>query len=145
MTDTTGSVEPVEAIRSRLGGAPSRYERVWLWTINAVGLVVVAAVAFDVGLVLGEGQTGVFRRALYPLVSPAVVLGVATADGNRRQALLAAGLGGGYLLVLAAVGTLGAALRTAPVYPLAGLVGGAGLAVGGWLVARRRPASSAGE
>jgi len=129
----------VEAVRDRLRRPPSRYERVWLWTVTAVGLLVVAAVALDAGVVLGEGRTGVFRRALYPLVPPGVVLGVAAADRSRRQALLAGCLGVGYLAALAAVGTLGAALRTAPAYPLWGVVVVGACAAGGWVLARLWP------
>lgn len=121
-------------LRDRLARDPSRYERAWLTSINAVGLVVVLGVLFDSTLVLGRGQTGIFQRALYPLVPPAVTLGVAFRTRTRRGVALSAGLLVAYVLVLAFVGTLGEMLGTAPIYAVAGAGGTAALALGAYLL-----------
>jgi hypothetical protein len=125
-------VSIVETLRGRLAGPPSRYERAWLTSINAVGLLVVTAVLLDSTLLLGEGRTGIFRRALYPLVPPAVTLGVAVAERHRRGVALSGACILVYTAVLAGLGTLPDALATAPVYPLAGLAGVAALAAAGF-------------
>jgi hypothetical protein len=128
-------VSTLDRVRARLARDPSRYERAWLTSVNLVGLVVVLGVLFDLDLVLGNGQTGIFRRALYPLVPPAVTLGVALRGGHRRGAGLSAALLVGYAVVLALVGTLGPMLATAPVYAAVGVAGAAVLALGGYLLA----------
>ncbi|WP_246985183.1 hypothetical protein [Halorientalis marina] len=125
----------LDRVRARLARAPSRYERAWLTSVNLVGLVVVLGVLFDLDLVLGNGQTGIFRRALYPLVPPAVTLGVALWGGHRRGAGLSAALLVGYAVVLALVGTLGPMLATAPVYAAVGVAGAAVLTLGSYLLA----------
>lgn len=112
-----------ERVRARLTREQTEYERAWLTSINVVGALVVAGILFDSGLVLGAGQTGIFQRALYPYVPPAVSLGVAIAGRNRRGVLLSTGGLVGYTLLLGVVGTLGTAIATAPVYPVAGSVG----------------------
>lgn len=121
-------------LRARLARDPSPYERAWLTSINAVGLLVVLGVLFDSTLVLGRGQTGIFQRALYPLVPPAVTLGVALRTGTRRGAVLSAGLLVAYVLVLAVVGTLGELLGTAPIYAVVSAVGVAVLALCAYLL-----------
>jgi hypothetical protein len=126
-------VSLVARARERFSRPPSRYERAWFRSINAVGLAVLVAVVLDLDPVLGSGQTGVFRRALYPLVPPALTLGVAVAGGYRRGTLLSAGLLVGYVLLLAAVGTVGRALELAPGYLLVGVGFVAASAVAGWL------------
>ncbi|WP_299269685.1 hypothetical protein [Halorientalis sp.] len=126
----------VERVRARLTREQTRYERAWLTSINTVGFLVVVGILLDSELLLGAGQTGIFQRALYPFVPPAVSLGVAIADGNDRGTLLSAVALVGYTLVLGVVGTLGTAVATAPVYPVAGLVGVGTLVVAAALVAR---------
>jgi len=128
-------VSTLDRVRARLARDPSRYERAWLTSVNLVGLVVVLGVLFDLRVVLGSGRTGVFRRALYPLVPPAVTLGVALRGGHRRGVALSVALLVGYAVVLWLVGTLGAMLATAPGYAAAGVAGAAVLAVGGFLFA----------
>lgn len=95
---------------------PGLYERAWLTSINVVGVIVVLAVVFDSSLVLGRGQSGVFQRALYPLVPPAVTLGVAIAIGKRRGVVFSAGVLVGYVALLAVVGTIQSSLVSAPEY-----------------------------
>ena len=124
----------LDRVRARLARDPSRYERAWLTSINAVGLVVVLGVLFDSTLVLGRGRTGIFQRALYPLVPPAVTLGVALRTGTRRGAALSAALLVVYVLVLAFVGTLGAMLGAAPSYAAVGVGGVVALALGAYLL-----------
>ena len=58
-------------VRAVVAAKPGPYERAWLTSINAVGLIVVLAVIFDISTLLGSGRSGVFQRALYPLVPPA--------------------------------------------------------------------------
>lgn len=125
----------LDRVRARLARDPSRYERAWLTSVNLVGLVVVLGVLFDLGVVLGSGQTGIFRRALYPLVPPAATLGVALRDGYRRGVALSVALLVGYAAVLALVGTLGSMLATAPAYAAVGVAGTGLLAAVGYLLA----------
>ncbi|WP_247008884.1 hypothetical protein [Halorientalis litorea] len=113
----------VERVRARFLSEQTRYERAWVTSINVIGLLIVVGIALDSELLLGTGQTGVFQRALYPYGPPALSLGVAVAEGYRRGVLLSAGFLVGYTLLLAAVGTLGTALATAPAYPIAGGAG----------------------
>jgi hypothetical protein len=126
-----------ESLRALLGGDPGPYERAWLTSINTVGLVVVAAVVFDISVVLGSGQSGVFQRALYPLAPPAATLGVALAIERRRGVVLSAGLLVGYVALLAVTGTVQAALRSAPGYAVAAIIGIGVVAVLGYVVARQ--------
>ena len=105
----------VERVRARFLSEQTRYERAWVTSINVIGLLIVVGIALDSGLLLGTGQTGIFQRALS--------LGVAVAEGYRRGVLLSASVLVGYTLLLAAVGTLGTALATAPAYPIAGAAG----------------------
>jgi len=116
-------VSVVDAVRARVAGDPSRYERAWLTSINVVGLLVVLGVLVDSRLLLGSGQTGIFQRALYPLVPPALTLGVALAAGTRRQIAFSGVALVAYVALLAVVGTFRTALEVAPVYALAGAVG----------------------
>lgn len=116
---------------------PGLYERAWLASINLVGVVVVLAVVFDSSLVLGRGQSGVFRRALYPLVPPAVTLGVAVALGTRRGVLLSAGALVFYVVLLVAVGTARASFVSAPEYAVVAVVGTAATIALGYGVARQ--------
>ena len=124
-------------VRAVVAAKPGPYERAWLTSINAVGLIVVLAVIFDISTLLGSGRSGVFQRALYPLVPPAVTLGVALAIGKRRGVSLSAGLLIGYVGLLAAVGTLQASLASAPAYPAAAVVGVAVTAALGYVGTRR--------
>ncbi len=124
-----------ESLRALLGGDPGPYERAWLTSINTVGLIVVAAVVFDISVVLGSGQSGVFQRALYPLVPPAATLGVALAIERRRGVVLSAGLLVGYVALLAVTGTLQAALASAPGYAVAAVIGIGVVAVLGYAAA----------
>ena len=126
-----------ESLRALLGGDPGPYERAWLTSINTVGLVVVAAVVFDISVVLGSGQSRVFQRALYPLAPPAATLGVALAIERRRGVVLSAGLLVGYVALLAVTGTVQAALRSAPGYAVAAIIGIGVVAVLGYVVARQ--------
>ena len=103
-------------MRTLLDTDPGLYERAWLTSINVVGVIVVLAVVFDSSLVLGRGQSGVFQRALYPLVPPAVTLGVAIAIGKRRGVVFSAGVLVGYVALLAVVGTIQSSLVSAPEY-----------------------------
>jgi hypothetical protein len=129
----------VTRLRERVRRPPTRYERAWLTSINAVGLIVVAGVLFDSTLLLGSGQRGVFQRALYPLVPPAVSLGVALAARSPRGTALSVGALVAYGAVLTAVGTLPAALAAAPGLVAGGVVGAGGLAVAGFVWAWARP------
>ncbi len=113
------------------------YERAWLTSINAVGLVVVVAVAFDISILLGSGQSGVFQRALYPFAPPAATLGVALAVERRRGVVLSAGLLVGYVALLTAVGTVQDALASAPAYAGVAVVGIVAVATLGYGVARQ--------
>lgn len=124
----------LDRVRARLARDPSPYERAWLTSINAVGLLVVLGVLFDSTLVLGRGQTGIFRRALYPLVPPAVTLGVAVREGPSRGVALSASLLVGYTIILTLVGTLGSMLAMAPQYAVVGLAGAGLLALAGYLL-----------
>jgi hypothetical protein len=127
-------VSTLARLRARLARDPSPYERAWLTSINAIGLLVVLGVLFDSTLVLGQGQTGIFQRALYPLVPPAVTLGVALRTGTRRGTALSAGLLVVYVFVLAFAGTMGTMLGVAPIYAVVGAVGVAVLALGAYLL-----------
>jgi hypothetical protein len=124
-------------LRSALTAAPDLYWRCWLTAINLVGLVVVVGALFDVGLVVGAGRTGIYRRSLYPLAPPALTLGAALAERRRRRVALSGGLLAGYVAALAAVGVVGESIRNAPGYPAAGLVGCLALAALGGALARR--------
>jgi hypothetical protein len=126
----------VDAVRERLGGTPTRYERAWLVSINAVGLVVVLGVLLDSALVLGRGEQGIYQRALYPLVPPAVSLGVALAERYRRGTAVAAGVALLYVLALAGLGTLGSAVADAPAVVAGGAIGLLVLTAGAFLWAR---------
>ena len=125
-----------DRIRPLIGRQPSFYGRLWITSINLIGVAVVGAVLFDVSLLLGTGQTGVFQRALYPLGPPALTLGLGVAELNRRHIAISGGVLCGYLALLALVRTLGNAIATEPRY----IVGGVGvvivLATIGWALGR---------
>lgn len=125
------------SVRALFDTDPGRYERAWLTSINAVGVLVVLAVVLDSSLVLGRGQSGVFRRALYPLVPPSVTLGVAIAVGTRRGVLFSAGVLAGYVALLVAVGTVQASLASAPAYVAVAVAGTAVAITLGYGTARR--------
>lgn len=125
----------LDRVRARLARDPTPYERAWLTSINAVGLLVVLGVLFDSTLVLGEGRTGIFQRALYPLAPPVVTLGVAVREGRRRGVALSAGLLVCYVAILAFVGNISAMLATAPRYAVVGVVGAGLLALVGYVLA----------
>lgn len=133
--DADGSA--IARLRSALTAEPDLYRQCWLTGINLVGLVVVTGALFDVGLVIGEGRAGIYRRSLYPLVPPALTLGVALVERRHRRMALSGGLLAGYVVVLAALGLVGEAVRVAPAYPAAGLAGCLALVALGAALARR--------
>lgn len=125
------------SVRALLDTDPGLYERAWLTSINAVGVLVVLAVVLDSSLVLGRGQSGIFRRALYPLVPPAVTLGVAVAVGTRRGVFFSTGILVGYVALLVAVGTAQASLASAPAYAVVAVAGTAVAITFGYGIAQR--------
>lgn len=135
----------VDRLRAVAAREPTFYGRLWLTSINLVGAVVVGAVLFDIGLLLGEGATGIFRRALYPLAPPAVTLGVGLAESNRRHVAISGGLLVGYVLLLALVGTLGDALAAGQDYVVGGAAGVVALAAIGWTLGRRYRGGADGQ
>lgn len=128
----------VTRLRERIRGMPTRYERAWVSSINAIGVLVLVGVLFDSTLLLGSGQRGVFQRALYPLAPPAVSMGVALAEEYRRGTVLSAGALAAYTAVLALVGTLPDAVAAAPAMVVGGCAGVAALATVGFAWTRRR-------
>ncbi len=136
-TDARPSGSPLSRLRAVLTAEPDSYWRLWLTGINLVGLVVVAGALFDIGAVVGRGQTGIYRRSLYPFVPPALTLGAALFGRSRRRLALSGGLLLGYAALLTAVGVLPEALRVAPRYSLAGLLACVALTAVGWAFARR--------
>lgn len=131
----------VTRFRERLGVVPARYERAWVSSINAVGVIVLVGVLFDSTALLGSGQRGVFQRALYPLVPPSVSLGVALAEEYRRGVAVSAGALVIYLTVLAVVGTLPAAVAAAPGVVVGGGAGVVALAAAGFAWIRHQTAA----
>lgn len=128
----------VNRIRSLIASEPTFYSRLWTTSINIIGVVIVAAVLFDISVVLGEGETGIFRRALYPLGPPALTLGAGLAELDRRHIAISGSILFGYVGLLALVGTLGEALSASPAYVIGGAVGVCMLMGVGWVLERRR-------
>jgi hypothetical protein len=125
------------SVRALLETEPGIYERVWLASINVIGVIVFLAVVFDSSLVIGHGQSGVFQRALYPLVPPAVTLGVAVAIGKQHGILFSAGVLIVYTAVLATVGTVQSSLVAAPEYVVIAVIGIIGAIALGYGIARK--------
>ena len=120
------------------GERPSFYWQLWLTMINAVGLLVVFGVVFDLRAVLGaDGPAGIYQRSLYPLVPAAATLGVALAERSAERAAVSGGALLGYVALLGAVGVAGGMLADGRAFALAGAVAVAVFVVLGGVLSRR--------
>ena len=120
------------------GAQPSFYWQMWLTAVNAVGLLVVLGVLFDLRAVLGPaGPDGIYQRSLYPLLPAAVTLGVAVAERSLERVAVSGGALVGYVALLAAVGVVGEMLVDGRAFALAGTVAVVGFVGLGVVLGRR--------